>query len=106
MHRKKVWVLRACSVLITCCSHRRSTIEGGHVLKPSHHACMDNTPHQRPAFLSIADVAHTTGLSQRTIRRHIQSGALWARRAGGRVLIRDTDLAAWFESLEPARGVA
>lgn len=73
---------------------------------------MDNTPPQRPAadrsmiLLGIADVAHTTGLSQRTIRRHIESGALPARRAGGRVLIRDTDLAGWFESLEPARGVA
>jgi excisionase family DNA binding protein len=71
---------------------------------------MDITSPERPAadksmtLLAVADVAQATGLSQRTIRRYIGSGALPARRAGGRVLIRDTDLAAWFESLEPAEG--
>lgn len=61
---------------------------------------------QRIALLGIADVARSTGLSQRTIRRYIASGALPARRAGGRVLIREADVHAWWDSLEPAHGVA
>jgi excisionase family DNA binding protein len=55
-------------------------------------------------LLGIADVAATTGLSQRTIRRHIRAGILPARKAGGRVLIRESDLEFWWQSLEPAEG--
>lgn len=52
-------------------------------------------------FLSVADVAGRTSLSTRSIRRYIDAGALPARKAGSRILIREADLEIWFSGLEP-----
>lgn len=60
---------------------------------------MDSSGHDRTRFLSIGDVADRTSLSQRTIRRYVEAGSLPARKAGSRILIRESDLDVWFSSL-------
>jgi excisionase family DNA binding protein len=42
--------------------------------------------------LTVAEVAETTGLHQRTVRRHIHSGRLKSVLVGGRRLVRVEDL--------------
>lgn len=61
---------------------------------------------RRPAFLGIADVAHITGLSERTVRRYVAQGTIPARKAGARVLVREMDLDAWWRTLEPCGGAS
>ena len=51
-------------------------------------------------LLTVRNVADATGLSELTIRKAINEGALPAKRIGKSVRIRPVDLDAWVEALE------
>ena len=52
-----------------------------------------------PLAYPLADAALAAGVAPRTLTRAIADGALVARYAGTKVLIRADDLAAWLDSL-------
>jgi excisionase family DNA binding protein len=47
--------------------------------------------------LTVAEVAEATGLAQRTVRRHINSGRLPSKLVGGRRLVKVGDLRAFID---------
>lgn len=54
--------------------------------------------------LSVKEAALASGLSERTIWTRIRCGALRAAHVGGRVLVLQSDLTAWLESLADSSG--
>lgn len=60
---------------------------------------MTVTSYAPAGLLSVAEVAHHTSLSAKTVRRLIAAGKLPARRVGKRVLVLRCELEAWEASL-------
>lgn len=56
-----------------------------------------------PISVSIADAAALVGLDPTTIRDAINKRSIPAKRHGRRILVKVSDLEAWFDSLDDAR---
>ena len=54
------------------------------------------------AYLTIREVAEQMRCEHRTVRRAIKSGELHAAMIGGKWIIREDDVNAWFQSRCPA----
>ena len=54
------------------------------------------------AAYTLAETAHLTGHSVRTIYNKLQAGELKARKSGRKTLILADDLKAWLSNLPPA----